>query len=220
MREIAASVLYNAGVMSASPIDRILIFSSLGMACLLSVGCATELPIKPEDSDVKSPVVFGRVLALVMGKTSRSYEPEVGFFEVVNRRTKERFSVDVHSDDKVFILPIPAGEYELARVQISEGPFLAMADYAARFDVAAEPLTFVGTWRFGIDTPRYNRMMVFSAVYDLEDQDQAWQELLARHPALNGQVMNTVLPSPTEVDARLYEVMPYPRYQSYFRRHF
>lgn len=190
------------------------------MACLLSVGCATELPVRRENSDVKIPVVFGRVLALVMGKTSRSYEPRVRFFELMNLQTKERFSVDVGSEDKVFMLPVPAGKYELTRVQIGEGPFLSMADYVARFDVAGGQLTYVGTWRFGIDTPRYGRMMVFSAVHDLEDQDRAHQELLTRNPALDGQAMSTVLPSPTEADARLYEVMPYPRYQSYFRRHF
>jgi len=155
-----------------------------------------------------------------MGKTSRSYEPRVRFFELMNLQTNERFSVDVGSEDKVFMLPVPGGEYELTRVQIGEGPFLSMADYATRFDVAGEQLTYVGTWRFGIDTPRYDRMMVFSAVHDLEDQAQAQEALFARYPALNGQAMGTVLPSPTEADARLYEVMPYPRYQSYFRRHF
>lgn len=216
---MARHVLYNDQAIISIPADRILAFGRLVMACLLSVGCATELPVEPENSDVKTPVIFGRALALVMGKTSRSYEPKVRFFELVNLQTKERFSIDVRSEDKVFMLPLPAGEYGLTRVQISEGPFLSMADYVARFDVAAEQLTFVGTWRFGIDTPRYNRMMVFSAVHDLEDQARAQQELVAQYPALDGEAVSTVLPSPTEADARLYEVMPYPRYQSYFRRH-
>ena len=86
--------------------------------------------------------------------------------------------------------------------------------------MAGGQLTYVGTWRFEIDTPRYNRMMVFSAVHDVEGQDRARQELLAQNPARDGQAMAASLPSPTEVDARLYEVMPYPRCQSYFRRHF
>lgn len=189
------------------------------IVCLSLFGCAVELSVQSDSLDVKTPVVFGRVQVLVLGKTSRAYDPKVRFFELMNSQTKERFSVDVGSDDTVFVIPIPAGMYELTRVQISEGPFLSMADYLARFDVTAEQLTYLGTWRFGIDTPRQIRMMVFSAVHDQEDEDHAQQELLNQHPVLDGKTVRTVLPSPTEVDARLYEVMPYPRYQTYFRRH-
>lgn len=95
-------------------------------------GCATALPTAPEVRDITTPIVFGRAVALVTGKTTRWYEPQVRFFELVNRKTHERFKVDVQSEDKTFVLQLPAGEYELSRVQISEGPFLSMADLLPR----------------------------------------------------------------------------------------
>ena len=119
----------------------------------------------------------------------------------------------------MFVLQLPAGEYALTRVQISEGPFMSMADYASTFQVGAEPLTYVGTWRFGIDSPRYERMIVISAVRDQQEQAQAQRTLFEQYPALDGEMVTAVLPSPTEVETRLYEVMPYPRYPTYFRRH-
>lgn len=192
---------------------------SLIFVFVLSADCARQVAVQPENADVKSPVIFGRIQAVILGKTSRAYDPKVRFLELMNVQTKERYSVDVESDNTAFVLPIPAGRYELRRVQISEGPFLSMADYVARFDVFDEELTYLGTWRFGIDTPRQNRMMVFSAVHDQDEQDQVQQDLLIEHPDLNGTTVRTVLPSPNEIDAQLYEVMPYPRFQTYFRRH-
>ena len=38
-------------------------------------------------------------------------------------------------------------------------------------------------------------------------------------PSLEAGTVPTVLPDPTEMQARLYEVMPYPRVPRYFRRH-
>ena len=186
---------------------------------LLVTGCATELPVSPESPVVKTPVVFGRTIAVLTGETSRLYKPQVRFFEVMNQQTLQRYSIEVQSDDKMFILQLPAGEYALTRVQISEGPFMSMAELASTFQVGSKPVTYVGTWRFGIDSPRYQRMMVISAVRDQQEQAQAQRTLFERYPALDGQMVVAVLPTPTEVETRLYEVMPYPRYPTYFRRH-
>ena len=193
--------------------------SHIALTGFLLTGCATELPVSPESSKIKTPVVFGRTIALLTGETSRWYQPKVRFFELMNRQTLERFSVEVGSDDAMFVLQLPAGEYALTRVQISEGPFMSMADYASTFQVGAEPLTYVGTWRFGIDSPRYGRMIVISAVRDQQEQAQAQRTLFEQYPALDGEMVAAVLPTPTEVETRLYEVMPYPRYPTYFRRH-
>lgn len=110
------------------------------------------------------------------------------------------------------------GEYELSRVQIGEGPFMSMADYAVGFEVVQGRL-YVGTWRFRIDIPRYGRMMAFSANLDEEDRIEAERQLFREAPDLLDVAATEVALSPSQAEARLYEVMPYPRYPRYFRRH-
>src|SRR5574341_699518 len=184
---------------------------AVAIAIPLLCGCARGVPALPPTTDSGTSVVFGRTLVVLTSPTTRAYEPQVRSFEVVNRSTQERVRVEVRSSDSRFMITLPAGKYQLGRVQISEGPFLSMADYVVEFAVASGQLTYVVTWRFGIDSPRYDRMMVFSAVPRSEERERALQELSAQHPALNAQFMTMAVPSPAEVDARLYEVMPYPR---------
>jgi len=185
---------------------------------LLVAGCATELPVTPDRPEPEKPVVFGRTIALLTGETSRSYLPKVRFMELMNRQTLQRYSIELQSDDKMFVLQLPAGEYALTRVQISEGPFMSMADYESTFRIGTEPLTYLGTWRFGIDSPRYGRMIVLSAVRDQQEETLAQRTLFEQYPALDGKKVVAVLPNPNEAQTRLYEVMPYPRYPTYFRR--
>ena len=182
-------------------------------------GCATDLASTPESLQASTSVVFGRAVTVLTGKTTRWYGPAVRFFELANRHTKERFRVELLSDDKLFVLQLPAGEYELTRVQISEGPFMSMADFHSAFQVAADQVIYLGTWRFGVDSPRYRRMVVISAVQEQADQAQAEGQLMARYPDLEGSPITMMLPIPASTQSRLYEVMPYPRYPRYFRRH-
>ena len=62
-------------------------------------------------------------------------------------------------------------------------------------------------------------MVSVSMVSDEEDRAQALQTLGSEEPSLEAGTVPTVLPDPTEMQARLYEVMPYPRVPRYFRRH-
>lgn len=181
--------------------------------------CATDLASTPESLQASASVVFGRAVTVLTGKTTRWYEPAVRFFELANRHTKERFRVEVLSDNKLFILQLPAGEYELTRIQISEGPFMSMADFQSTFQVGDDQVIYLGTWRFGVDSPRYGRMVIVSVVQEQEDKAQAERQLTAQYPDLEGRTITSVLPLPTSAESRLYEVMPYPRYPRYFRRH-
>jgi len=147
------------------------------------------------------------------------YQPAVRSFEIQNRQTKERFTVDIQSDNERFILPLAPGDYELTRVQINEGPFLSMAQLTSAFTIGQDPITYLGTWRFGVDSPKYGRMVSISMVSDEEDRAQAAQSLSVMYPSLERADVATVLPEPAELQARLFEVMPYPRYSRYFRRH-
>jgi hypothetical protein len=127
--------------------------------------------------------------------------------------------VEIGSNDERFILPLVPGEYELIRVQINEGPFLSMAELASTFSVGRDPITYLGTWRFEVDSPKYGRMVSISMVSDEADRAQAVEALAVNEPSLEASPVATVLPDPPEVQTRLFEVMPYPRVPRYFRRH-
>src|SRR6476660_1696500 len=193
-------------------------FSS-AVVCIFLQACVSESPAVPEEGVVKSNVAVGRALAVLTGERSRIYEPAVRSFEIQNAKTKERFTVEIQSDDERFILPLAPGEYELIRVQINEGPFLSMAELASTFSVGRDPVTYLGTWRFGVDSPKYGRMVSVAMISDEEDRAEVLETLTLNNPSLDGAVVATVLPAPTQVQARLYEVMPYPRIPRYFRRH-
>jgi hypothetical protein len=94
-----------------------------------------------------------------------------------------------------------------------------MAELASTFSVGQDPVTYVGTWRFGVDSPKYGRMVSVSMINDEKDRDQTLQTLSLSHPSFHVDAVATALPDPAEVQARLYEVMPYPRVPRYFRRH-
>jgi hypothetical protein len=195
----------------------------LGGSCLAGLlflqGCVNEIPAVPEEGTIQSNVAVGRVVAVLTGERSRIYGPAVRSFEVQNRHTKERLTVDVQSDNERFILPLAPGEYELIRVQINEGPFLSMAELASTFSVGQDPVTYLGTWRFGVDSPKYGRMVAVSIVNDEEDRDETLHTLALSDPSLKVGAVAIALPEPAEMQARLYEVMPYPRVPRYFRRH-
>jgi hypothetical protein len=92
-----------------------------------------------------------------------------------------------------------------------------MADLDMTFSVEAGVITHVGTWRFEVDSPRYGRNVIVSMVP--EERAMAYTFLNARYPAFNENSMVQRLPQPSQMEARLYEVMPYPRISRYFRRH-
>ncbi|MFQ5991580.1 MAG: hypothetical protein ACE5NA_03995, partial [Nitrospiraceae bacterium] len=156
-----------------------------------------------------------RVQTALAGPTTRVYLPELRFIEVYNRTTGGRYRVDVESTDELFFLKLPPGEYEVNRIMIHEGAFQAMANLAPTFQVSGEALNYIGTWRFGVDSPQYGRMVVVTVVSEL---DQAAAEAIARYPGWSGHPILTQLPEPAISESRLYEVPPYPRIW-WFRRH-
>ena len=181
--------------------------------------CAAPVPVEMPESGNGATVVFGRILTVLTGSSSRPYEPKVSFFEVLNQGTGNRTKVDVNSNDTVFLLQLHAGDYEVTRVQIHEGPFTALADLALTFHVGQERVAYLGTWRIGVEQPRNDRQLLVSIVHDQEDQAEAMQRLMTDHEGLAGQAVTTLLPLPATSETALYEVMPYPRVVPYFRRH-
>lgn len=194
-------------------------WQSLGALCLTFSGCATELPVTVAEADVSGTLVVGRVVTVITGGSQRIYAPVLRSFEVINTESRERFKIDVQSEDKYFSLSLPPGRYQLNRVQISEGPFLSMAQLSATFALKSDMIAFLGTWRFGVDSPKYGRRMVVSIIHDGQDQERAHQFIKDTYPTFNTRSLVSSIPEPSQDEARLFEVMPYPRYSRYFRRH-
>ncbi|MEO8341525.1 MAG: hypothetical protein ABI604_17790 [Nitrospirota bacterium] len=192
---------------------------SIGALCLTLSGCATELPVMVAAADISGTLVVGRVVTNITGEMQRIYAPELRSFEVINMENQERFKIDVQSADEYFSLALPPGTYELSRVQISEGPFLSMAQLSASFVLKPNMVTFLGTWYFGVDSPKYGRQVVVSMTHDEHDQERARQFVKDTYPAYNARAPVMLIPEPSHEEVRLYEVMPYPRILGYFRRH-
>lgn len=190
----------------------------VGLA-LTCAGCVTQLPPVLDVTEMKGPLAVGRVVVVLTGDRSRIYGPVVRSFEVEDQKTHERFNVEILSDDRYFAIALPPGDYRLNRVQISEGPFMSMAQVNAEFSIAEDAVTYLGTWRFGVDSPGYGRMVALSMVMDQNDQSEADAFLTKEYPAFQGTPVTVHLPEPSNMEMRLYEVMPYPRYPRYFQRH-
>jgi hypothetical protein len=191
----------------------------MGALCLILSGCATELPVIVAAADVSGTLVVGRVVTNITGESQRIYAPELRSFEVINTENQERYKVYVQSVDEYFSLSLPPGNYELSRVQISEGPFLSMAQLSAGFALKPDVMTFLGTWHFGVDSPKYGRQVVVSMTCDEQDQERAQQFVKDTYPTFNARSPVMLVLEPSHEEARLYEVMPYPRILGYFRRH-
>ena len=197
--------------------DSSALFFSIGV--FLLAGCATNLPQMTESVGQGESLVTGRVVTAITGERARIYLPDLRRFELVNRHTGERFSVLFEPGDQLFALSLPPGDYRVARIQISEGPFMSMADVSLEFSVQPGVVTDLGTWRFGVDSPRYGRMVALSVVDHDSSLDLKADLPDIRYPEQERLPTKTVMPHPSESQARLYEVMPYPRYPRYFLRH-
>jgi hypothetical protein len=182
-------------------------------------GCATDLPVTVTAADVSGTLVIGRVVTTITGESQRVYPPELRSFEVINTDSEERFKVYVQSEDEYFSLSLPPGHYKINRVQISEGPFLSMAQLTVSFVLKPDVMTFLGTWRFGVDSPKYGRQVMVSMIHDEQDQKRAQQFVKELYPAYDVRPMVILVPEPSHVQSRLFEVMPYPNNPRYFRRH-
>lgn len=191
----------------------------MGFIALHLLGCAREIPSLVDQARVPGNVTIGRVLAVNIGERTRRYPPEVRAFEVEDRRTNERFTIRIDAGDRQFVIPLTSGDYLLRRVQVTEGPFMSMAELAIPFSVGKGPVSYVGTWRFGVGSPGYGRMVSVSIVFDQQDMIQTLDFFHREYPNLAHQPVEEMRGEPPLAAVRLFEVMPYPRIHRYFRRH-
>lgn len=191
-----------------------LVLLALGLA-----GCATKLPSLVKQDQIEGSLVVGRVSTVLTGERARRYMPQLRFFELEAQDSSQRYQVEIESADQSFAIDLPPGQYRLTRIQINEGPFMSMADASMMFLVASGMITHVGAWRFGIESPQYGRMLVVSTNMDEEETTRVRDFLAKHYPSVKERSVVESALQPSQMQARLYEVMPYPRYPRYFRRH-
>jgi hypothetical protein len=194
-------------------------WQSLGAIFMTLPGCATELPVTVAEANVSGTLVVGRAVTTINGQSQRVYRPELRSFEVINTESEESYKIYVKSEDEYFSLSLPPGRYTINRVQISEGPFLSMAQLTGSFVLEPEVVAFLGTWRFGVDSPKYGRQVMISIIHDEQDHQRAQQFVKDSYPTFDARPLVILIPEPAHEQARLFEVMPYPNYARYFRRH-
>jgi len=180
----------------------------------LAAGCAgTRVPL-PDAFPATPTVVFGKVRVELSGLTNRWFLPELEFVELLNHDTHKRFRIDFKAKQSLFLMSLPEGYYELVRVQIAEGAFRSMAQLSSSFRIHINKLTYLGTWTFVVAPPYYDRAVTMTVASEFPD---TVAEIRAKYPDYPSRVAKSALPSPLSQEARLYEVMPYPRVK-YFRR--
>lgn len=211
--------MYNVPVTTHSANTQITRSSAVLLLSALLSGCATNLPQFAESVGQGESLVAGQVVTVITGERTRIYQPEVRMFELINQESGERFSVEIDSGPGTFSLSLASGSYQLSRVQISEGPFMSMAELTVKFPVEQEVVTYLGTWRFGVDSPQYGRMVALSIVDDKKINEVLDPLVNERYSAQASQPRKTVMPTPSQSETRLYEVMSYPNDLPYFRRH-
>lgn len=194
-------------------------WQSLGAILIILSGCATELPVTVAEADVSGILVVGRVVTTITGESQRVYPLELRSFEVINTESEGSYKIYVKSEDEYFSLSLAPGHYKINRVQISEGPFLSMAQLSGNFVLEPDVMTSLGTWRFGVDSPKFGRQVMVSMIHDEQDQKRAKQFVKDSYPTFDAKPMVILIPEPSHEEARLYEVMPYPRILGYFCRH-
>lgn len=182
-------------------------------------GCAIELPAIAQHDQAQGNLVMGRAVTVLTGERSRRYVPQLRFFELESLDSSQRYQIEIQSADQPFVLDLPVGQYRLIRAQFSEGPFLSMAELPMTFSVVPGAMTYVGTWRFAVDAPGYGRDVVLSVIGNEAERLAAHGFLHKRYANYNEHLLVERFPQPSQVNARVYEVMPYPRYSRYFRRH-
>lgn len=85
-----------------------------------------------------------------------------------------------------------------------------MAQLSDLFSIGNEPIVFVGTSRFGVDSPRYGRMALVSMMAEDGIREQTEHAIRTQYLTLAGESLITAIPFPAKMETRLYEVLPYP----------
>ena len=190
-------------------------FVSLLMAvCGLELlGCATSGVQGPATFKSEQFLTFGRVEVKDIGPNPRQFLSQLRFFDVVNTETKKRTRILVNKREGAFTASLEPGQYEVVRVQINEGPFMAESHVMRKFQINPDVVTYLGKWEFNVDTPRTQRMVRINISEDRSN----WDAIIEDKPKLKTKTVVNSFPEPMAGETRLYAVSPNPKVK-YFRR--
>ncbi len=158
-------------------------------------------------------LVIGGIEIETIGPNPRSYDTHVRFVDLYHLDRQERIRIRLTDHDPLFSMLLPAGRYQLSRLQIHEGPFMGEANLHSTFSVPAERVIFLGTWQFSVDTPRTQRMVKM----DISEKHPSLRHILNSHAAFREQPIDVVLPDPPVDSFRLFSVAPYPKARYFYR---
>jgi hypothetical protein len=83
-----------------------------------------------------------------------------------------------------------------------------MAQLTGSFVLEPDVVTFLGTWRFGVDSPKYGRQVMTSIIHDEQDHLRAQHFVKDSYPTFDAKPVVVLIPEPSHEQARLFEVMP------------
>ena len=166
------------------------------------VGCAVSPERNMKDERRSRALVFGVVDLHTVGPNPRQFLAQLLFFDVVNTRTQERTRVSVEKQYGAFSVYLDPGQYEVMRIQINEGPFMAESHVSHSFHIESNEVVYLGKWQLDIDTPRTERMVKMTIV---EDRAQ-WGTVMKGGPQLTSQTIVNSFPAPLVGTSRLYAI--------------
>ena len=180
------------------------------------VGCGTtirspEMTLTAENN----AILFGQISTQLTGPTTRAFQPEVQFFELVHQETGRQYRIEIDAQISPIVFAVIPGNYVLTRIMIREGAFRAMANFEWSFRLEENTVNDLGRWDIMVSSPAYNRTIQIEASSRSEDM---LMDLHRRYPTFTDFPIVTQNLTPSAMKSRLFEMSPYPKFR-YFNRH-
>ncbi|GJL55997.1 MAG: hypothetical protein NPIRA02_31290 [Nitrospirales bacterium] len=181
--------------------------------CIFSA-CLASSPDALEGQEREASMAFGSIDVTEVGPNPRQFPARVRFVDVVHVATQQQIRIKVNPRLQTFFVSLRPGTYEMVRVQINEGPFMAESYLHARFDIPAGMVTHLGRWQFAVETPRTQRMVSLT----ISEENWNWDEVLEHNPGMEGKVIINSFPQLMDSRDRLYAVAPNPKLKYFYRQ--
>ncbi|WP_447970622.1 hypothetical protein [Nitrospira sp. M1] len=181
--------------------------------CIFSA-CLSSSPDVLESQQREPSVAFGIIEVTEVGPNPRQFPARVRFIDVVHVSTRKQTRIMVNPELQTFTTSLHPGAYEMIRVQINEGPFMAESYLHATFEIPADAMTYLGRWQFAVETPRTQRMVSLT----ISEENRNWEEVRGRDPGMEGKTIVNAFPQLMNSQDRLYAVAPNPKLKYFYRQ--
>lgn len=175
-------------------------------------GCTTLTTVSSHNTRLTA-LAFGYMEVQAIGSNPRGSPTNVRLVFLRNIDTQERFRLEIYAHSKVFFVKLPPGSYQVDRIQFNEGPFMMESSPHVQFHVSAEHISYLGVWKFTVETPRTVRLLYTDIIEGTKKFHKTMSSDLERNPL----PIKKVLPLLEKTESRLFSVKPQPRIR-YFNR--